>query len=307
MLAGLENKGEDIAAIGEYLLGDKNKFAGMIFGREIAEGKECTKFGTIKIITNRSELYYSQTLDFSNIEEDSIYYNRNHILPLFQIQNALGESVDLVEILSKGKSYYANFIGKKFFNGKKFYEIPNDELANFIKLIERQVTPNNQSSAIIDILKYKNEMINNLTEDEIKKFSYEILRRIPSIFGSEIKAGHNLEEVMRIALEEEIRKINQGQPIETTNKKKKIIVKMYSESFKENNESNMYINDYLNDFYFEVSQAEQEEAERQKRVIQVTPQQIEEVTKDVSTEKKIKVENTENAERTRDEEKRSKR
>ena len=296
MLAGLEHDGEDIKAIGEYLLGSKNKFAIMIFGEKDANSKEQTKFGITIIVTDRSELYHSPKLDFSSIDEGSIYYRRNHILPLYQIQNRIGEKEDLVGILSTGIGYYANYIADQYFYGRSFYEIPEDEFARFIRLLEAQVTPNNQQSAIINIDEYKNDLINNLTEEQIKQFSFQILERIPAIFGKSIDAGTNLERVMKLAFDEEIRKISEGQPIETTEEKMVKINQKYKGVFASKTESNMYINDYINDYFFAVSQAEQRQKEQKNKKIQITTEEIRDATMYASiTAKKeaIRVENSE--------------
>ncbi len=116
MLAGLVSSDKDIEAVAEYLLGDKLKFTEMVFGKEITETKDVTDFGMPRIITDRSEIYNSPELDFSNIDENSIYYNRNCILPLFKIQNRLKDKADVVGVLSEGKSYYASYVADKYFN-----------------------------------------------------------------------------------------------------------------------------------------------------------------------------------------------
>ncbi|MBR6033639.1 MAG: hypothetical protein IKP28_02720 [Clostridia bacterium] len=277
MLSGIENGGNDVRAIGEYLLGDKNKFATMVFGEKEAEGKKKTKFGVALIETDRSELYHSPELDFSNIEEGSIYYRRNHILPLFQIQNEVGEKADVVGIMSQGKAFFANYIASIYFNGRNFYEIPEEELSKFIKLLELQVAPNNYGSAITDIDTYKNDLIDNLTEEEISQHSFEILTRITAIFGNDIEAGTRLEGVVRLAFAEEIKKIKEGQPIEITREKMEQIRERLMGAFTAKTESNMYINEYISDFEFEASEAEQIQTNK------ITTQQIGQATINVPT------------------------
>lgn len=267
MLAGLESKGRDIDAMAEYLLGNKNKFAEMIFGRETAESKNRTKFGETLIYTNVSELYYSKTLDFSNIDENSIYYRRNCILPFYQIQKRIGGKEDLVSAALTGNRYLASDIANQYFNGKKFYEVPEAEFERFMRLIDGKLEQNGGLGIIIDIDIWKNEIINTLTDQEIKEFSFEILERISAIWGKTINAGTNLERVMRLALEEETRKIAEGQSIDISRAKRNVIMEKYAKCFTENNESNMYINDYINDFCFEVSQAEQSQKAGNKTIL----------------------------------------
>ena len=258
MLAGLEKKGKDIEAIGEYLLGSKLKFTEMILGKETAETKSISGFGMPYIETNREEIYNSPELDFSNIDENSIYYNRNYILPLFQIQNKLKDKADLVGVLSRGNSYFANYIASKYFEGRKFYEVPTEELKKFVELLDAQITPGNNGSAIFHISEYKNEEINNLTEDIINEHSFEILDGITSLFGNEnsLMAGTSLEKCVEHALRIEIEKIESGQPIEVTMQKKDAIVSKYMQLFSGKSESNMYIREYIQDFVYACEQAE---------------------------------------------------
>lgn len=259
MLAGLEPSGKDKEAIGEYILGNKSNFTEIVFGREIAETKDRTHFGMIEIETDREELYYSPELDFSNIDEESIYYKRNHILPLYQIQNRVKGETDVVGVLSEGKSYYASYISNKYFDGMKFYEVTKEDLKKFLELLDLQITPGEHPSAIFRISEYKNELIDNLTEEEIKNFSFEILDGISVLWENEskLKAGTNLENVARIAFKEEIKKIKEGQPLEITKQKRDILVQKYKEMFVAKNESNMYIIDYVKDYDFACQQAEQ--------------------------------------------------
>ncbi len=259
MLAGLEPSGKDKEAIGEYILGSKSKFTEMVFGKEIAETKDKTHFGMVEIKTDREELYYSPELDFSSIDEESIYYRRNCILPLYQIQNKVKGEADVVGILSEGKSYWASYISDKYFDGRKFYEIQKEDLKKFLELLDLQITPEGGPSAIFRISEYKNELINNLTEEEIKNFSSEILDGITVLWGDEIRleAGENLENVARIAFEEEIKKAKNGQPLEVTKQKRDRFVKKYGEMFAAKNESNMYIREYAKDYDFACQQAEQ--------------------------------------------------
>lgn len=255
MIAGLESSGKDLEAVGEYILGDKLKFTEMVFGKDIAETKETTDFGMPVIITGRSEIYHSPELDFSNIDKGSIYYKRNYILPLFELQNRLENKIDVVGVLSKEEVFFANDVANKYFDDKKFYEVPTDELREFVSLLHAQVTPNQEPSAIIDILDYKNKVIDQLTEGEIKDNSFEILDSIAILFENEtVKAGSNLEKVIYLAFKEEIRKIEEGQSIEITQYKKDKIIDRYRNMFSSKTENNMYINDYINDFCFKSEQ-----------------------------------------------------
>lgn len=261
MIGGLENSGKDSEAVAEYVLGDKLKFMEMVFGKEFTQTKDVTYFGMPNMEVNRADIYDSPELDFSYINKDSIYYKRNFILPLFEIQNKLEDKADVVGCLSEGKSYYANYVANQYFDGKKFYEVPKEEFEEFIELLHAQITPRNQASAIIDISKYKNQEIDKLTEDEIKDNSFEILKGITILWGKDknLNAGTNLERVIEIAFKEETDKIEKGQSIETTMQKKDAIVEKYMKMFSSETENNMYINDCINDYCFKCEQVELEQ------------------------------------------------
>jgi len=265
MLLGLESSGKDKEAIGEYTLGSKSEFTEMIFGKEIARTKERTVFDMPIIETNCEELYRSPELDFSSINENSIYYRRNHILPLYQIQNKMKDEEDMIGWLIRRRIYHANYIANKYFKGKRFYEISKEDLNKFMELLDLQTVPGDRKSPIIDIDEYKNELIDNLTEEEIKQFSFEILDDITVIWGNyrELKAGTVLENVIRCAFEEETKKIKEGQPLEIIQQKRDKLVQKYEEMFAVKNESNIYILDYTKDYDFACQKAEENFARQQ--------------------------------------------
>ena len=130
ILAGLESKGKDKKAVGEYYLGSKTKFAEMAFGKENVSGRAKTNSGIPNLNTNMRELYYSPELDFSNINRNSIYYKRNYFLPAYEIQQRLGNE-DQVDILNQQR----NKINKEI---RKLKEaLPTTELKKQVVAINR--------------------------------------------------------------------------------------------------------------------------------------------------------------------------
>ena len=253
ILAGLVSSGKDIKALGEYLLGSKNKYADMVFGEEVARKKRRTKFGIIRMEYKRWELYHSPTLDYSNIDENSIYYRRNWLLPAFLIQNRI--KIDCISGLGVGKSYDARIIADSYFEGKKFYEVPKDKFTEFIELLRKQCLPNKDFGVIGSIPEYKDHLMSSLNEDEIKQFSFEILERIPVIWQGNIRAGRRLESVMKIAFEEEKRKIREGQSVEETKRKLEVVMKELKGRFSKETDNNKKINDYINDYCLAATEA----------------------------------------------------
>ncbi len=281
MLAGLEPAGKDIKAVGEYLLGSKNKFATMVLGKEGAESKERKKFGMIMLDTIlRSELYHSPELDFSNIDDSSIYYSRNYHLPLFQIQRRI--SSDCVSTRPNGECYKADNIANEYFGGRQFYDVPIEELSEFIRLLDSQVIPNSDRGSIGFIKEYKAGLFKNLTEEQIKDNSFEILCRIPAVLGHNIRSDTDLRRVVELALDEERKKIKEGQPIEITSYREESIYEANIESFTDmNSVNNRYINAYFNQYFKEAWEAERQYDDQQNGNVQITPEDVQSKTKNV--------------------------
>lgn len=256
ILQGMVKDKKDTEAIGEYVLGDKMKFLESSLGKEIAKTKDITPFGMPIITTNREEIYNSPNLDFSNIDEKSIYYKRNCILPLFQIQNELKKKqqngINVISILSSNKFYYAECVAKEYLDGKRFYEIPNEELDNLMRLLYGQKVPNKRFKEIENILNYCNDEINQLDIETIKRNSFSILSKIPILFGREkgLIASSKLEEAIIVALKTEVEKIREGNVQKKIEQNKDSIIQVYNSLFKNKSETNNKIIDCIN--YFEI-------------------------------------------------------
>lgn len=255
ILYGLTKSEKDIDAVAEYVLGDKRKFAEMVYGKEVVEKRECDGFGIPNMETSISELYYSDQLDFSevnNIPEDSLYAKRNYILPVYKIQSKLNiEDVNLVEILQKGKSYYADFVGNKYFDNKKLYEIPREEMQEFHDLLVAQTNPKGRS-CIIDYYDFYGNKLDELTKDEINDNSFQILDSMLGMYSDLSNAGEDVERVCQSAFSKEIELIQNGQNIKETIYKYKTLVPDYLNLMNgKNGDCEKYILDYINDFKYE--------------------------------------------------------
>ena len=90
------------------------------------------------------------------------------------------------------------------------------------------------------------------------KYSFEVLLGIIELYKNEkdVSAGENLEQVVKLAITQEKQKIQEGQPIEVTQNKRRRIVNKYLELFPKKSRNNIFINDYIKDFDFECEQAE---------------------------------------------------
>lgn len=223
MLAGLESNRKDTCAIIEYVLGDKREFVRLVWGNETFENEGEKRLEALNI----ADLCNSTELDYSSIDESFIYYRRNTILPLFKTIES-------------------------FFHGRKFYDVPDEELESFLEQIYKREQP--ESNYLITSIE---EKAYKLTEQEIYYHSFEILLRLPAIFGMNKNNDSRLEELVRKALESEKRKIENGQTIDETNRKRDEIQRRYQDSFKADTNSNLFIKDALNSFYDKVDQEEE--------------------------------------------------
>lgn len=261
MLAGLESKGKDKEAIAEYFLGERKRFFQMALGKENVENN---RYGEALLGVNEwdedqtedidyaklfNDMYHSPELDFSNINRNSIYFRKNYILPAYILQNKLGDKADLVGVLQEGKQYDVNFIASKLFGGKKFFEVPREELEDFIILLDGQVWPK-KISPIINADRYTKDEINRVNPKDMENHSFEILYGIPAFAGKrKIINGISMEKLVEKATEIEIRKALRSQSEDETEKKKEMIVKAYKTAF-EDNIDNMFIMESIKDLEF---------------------------------------------------------
>lgn len=251
ILYGLSKSGKDIDALAEYTLGDKRKFAEMVFGEENVSKRHVDQFGIPNIDTNLKELYDSPQMNFSDIDFNSIYAKRNFILPLYELQNRLNSKGIDIDIIDTGKhSYYANYIGNRYFDNRKLYEISREEMKEFKDLLIAQTNPRGNSN-IINYDEFYNNKIDVLSEDEIKNYSFEILDTSLALWSDLRSAGTNIEEVLGIAFKKEIDLVQNGQPLgESLRKYKRIIPDYLNLIDPKINASNMFIYDFINDLKF---------------------------------------------------------
>ena len=260
MLAGLEAIGKDKDAIREYYLGSKYKFAEMIFGEESANDRKMDEYDLMNLDTTYEEMFsLIESVGFDNINRDSIFCDRNYILPAFELHYKLKDKLDLMGTYNNGGYYGANDIMKEYFDGKKFYEVPKEELEEFVGLINKQLIPKlDRTSPIVDVYGYPIIEISGIKTDDVKDYSFEILDKMPILFGNtkEIVNDIVIEKAIELALEREKEKIRNGQPWEETKRKKEALVERYRKLFPKEDPANIFINDFISDFEFECEQQE---------------------------------------------------
>ena len=298
ILAGLEPSGNDLKAVGAYYLESKKKYATMVFGENGEKNKRHTKFGETLIDADIKELYDLPNLDFSHINKDSIYYNRNYILPLYRIQNRIGEGYDVIS--GNSNSHDASLAANYYFKGKNFYEVPKDELAEFMELLEAQKIPGEDYGLIGNIKSYRYGLIKSIRYGDISDFPFELIERMPIIMGNTLVPDPLIDKILNLCFDEEIEKIRNGQSPEETKRKLDIVTQELQGFFEKDAESGMYINDYINDFCYEASEALREygdhdgddsgkkldEAQQMKETVQQSQQSATQETPNGSKESK---------------------
>ena len=142
----------------EYFLGDKEKFIKAVEGENATE-TDINNF-------NLKEFYKKNKFAFEEIDEDSIYYMKNYILPLYKLQNLV---VDL-DILKEGNNPIE--LVEKYFKGEKIDKMEPEKFEQIIRLI-KQINMNN-NKIFLPLNQFLFEEFNKLTDME-KKMSCEVI------------------------------------------------------------------------------------------------------------------------------------
>lgn len=223
MLYPLQKQGKDFIAITEYLLGSKNKFLELTLGKENADKKTRDLFGNPAINVSWKELYEMMPEGFEKEQMGtSVYCRRNNFIPIFIFQKALeGKGVNFFG-LRNNETYNCSYIANKYFNGRKLYQISRDEMTKFHDLFTAQ-----KGIGIGEYDRFLNEMINELTEEEVTEYSTEILDSSLGFAKCVGGIGSNLEKMWGLALVEERKKVKKGQSVKESVTKYRMFIKGY--------------------------------------------------------------------------------
>ena len=201
MLYPLEQEEKDVEAIKEYLFGSKKKFLDLTMGEEFSQRFETNhlnepqNFG----MTYR-ELYDAHPNEFMDIDKNSLYYQKNFILPAFIIQ-AKTEGRDPVHITDLGKmNFNEHYINIAYFNSRKLYEISPEEYVEFIDLYKRAKCP--EYTFIEGLGEYAQMKFKELDEKEVLEHAEEISQIVatltPVLEDSDISISEEMEKVMEL-------------------------------------------------------------------------------------------------------------
>ena len=242
-----QEEGKAELALSEYLLGDKNKYLEMTLGKERAKSHHKDIFGNPDVNTSWREIYEANPQSYNNVNRKSIYYRRNYLIPIFELQKRLeNDDIDFFG-MRDGETYKCEYIGNVYFKGRKLYQISEDEMAEFKNLYELQL-----GFVISGFNKFANKKINELNSKEIQEHSFEILSNSLILLSDLEEAGTTLERVWRTSLRFEAEKVTNGQSIEISLKKYRKLIPKYIEILSRNKiNTNEYILDAVKDLQFE--------------------------------------------------------
>lgn len=139
----------------EFLLGDKEKYLKNIFNG----AQKNDEF-------NLNEFYEKNKFALQNINRESIYYNKNTILPMYILQ----EKISSENILEK--EYSKAELIKKCFNYEKINKINADELDELINIMQDTDKIQDNLEEVIQ------EELNNLTDMEKRMSADNIIENI---------------------------------------------------------------------------------------------------------------------------------
>ena len=207
-----ENKAETVMI--EYLLGDKNKFWKIILGRE------CEKdiMGNPDVKLDEKDIYKLNPESYKKIDDSSIFSKRNPLIYLFELQSKLDNyDVDLFSM--KGNDPFSCIdIGNMYFENKKLYEISKEEMKRFCKLYNIL-----KDVYITDITSFRNFKFKELTDEEIKQYSFEILEGSLPLWNYTVLGNINLNLLSK-TIEIEDEKARKGQRLQTSIEKYKKVI-----------------------------------------------------------------------------------
>lgn len=240
MLYPLEETGKDKEAIIELLLGKPIRFFELTMGSEFSENIPSDEFGfplNDDIDMTYKQLYLHNYKAYHNINKESIYYRMNHILAAFIIQEKI-EHTDEIPIYDlHDRIFNENFISDVYFTGKKLYEIPMIDLQEFIELYSQSKTP--EKVFIKGYEKFVNNKIDELSDKEIKNYSFEIIKNMKELLKGLVfydrysfDIGKTAEQVILKCLQYEIQKLNESHDIVYIQNLYNLIYPEYVELFK---------------------------------------------------------------------------
>lgn len=228
MIYPLEQEGKDIEAICEYLLGDKFEFYKSILDEQTFNliKKDIAGNMTGGVTIEENKLYLQNKNRWENVDRESIYYRGNFIIPAFEMQSKLNIDETCIFGLPDGEKSSCVHIGKKFFQNRKLYEIPKEELEEFIYLYQAQM-----EMFIDGYYDFANLMNNELDDEEIKQHPFEILENSTVLWNQVYGAGINLEQTLIKAMLAEKEKISKGQGVDISCKKYTKLINQYISIF----------------------------------------------------------------------------
>ena len=125
-------------------------------------------------------------------------------------------------------------------------------MTEFYNLYMKQNNPRDASnSPVVQYDKFVNSKLQEITDEEIHDYSFEILDTAIGLTGNEVILGTYAEKLTDKLIQREIELIEEGQTIETSIKKYKTIIPDHLKKIKpEIDDSNRYAYDYIQNLKF---------------------------------------------------------
>lgn len=210
-------------ALLEYLVGDKRQYLEMVLGKEYADNLQKAPNGIFEEIPiTYKRLYESHTKAFQEINQNSVYYKRNFILPAFIIQDKVGDRSDIKIYELGDRCFNAEYMANDYFAGRGFSEIEPEEMQEFITLIQHSKC--SRHSFFVPIEEFVQKQYNKLEHKEKEEKCSKLLENTIILFNNGVDmSSEDIETTILEVIDYQIKKVEQGKGKEQTRKLKEMM------------------------------------------------------------------------------------
>lgn len=202
----LEHEGQDVKAIAEYTLGSKKRFLEVALGEEYADQYSYTSLGEPLNFSNKFsyiDVYYAHERSYKNADRESLYSQKNFLLPAFTILErakeingvSIGDTVTtLIDSMDKCLSHLTQEqLEQLSYNPEDF-----SEAQGIVKLMQkyniREMSEEEKNQHLVGVHLSTSKAINEGTQ---QKSLGERLLEEAALSGEGTNIGLGLSEVAR--------------------------------------------------------------------------------------------------------------
>ncbi|MBQ9313781.1 MAG: hypothetical protein IJ220_02090 [Clostridia bacterium] len=236
MLYPFQKDKSDIDLITQYLLGDRDIFYEKIRIKDFANDRGIDFREKLKMEYDIGDimlqkLYESNKNIYQDIDNNSIYAKNNFIFPIFELQHQLeNKGIEVLKIFDNQEQIEASMVAKEYYQDRKLYEISKDDLKKFVALSNIPQFANSKRF-VIDFYQYVNLKFNELSDEEIKSHSQDILISGIMLAGTSESIDSKVIDVFQKAMENELEKSKKIDKLEQFDKYIDLHGKIFDESF----------------------------------------------------------------------------